>query len=145
MTSISTIEQGRVKLDRHLLSRSFACCHQGCCFKLRRTYAYYLGILFLHTTMSMEGQIVGQGDLGGDSQGNPFENPDLVFLREKLPVQRKRVPEEGDKDVKLAAKKRGGRKKKMKEPKVEEDDEDKMSRWMDAEATTLIHLQGEMI
>jgi hypothetical protein len=68
-----------------------------------------------------------------------------VFLREKLHVQRKRVPEEGDKDVEPAAKKRGGRKKKMKEPKVEEDDEDKMSCWTDAEATALIHFQGEMI
>jgi hypothetical protein len=70
MTSISTIELGRVKLGRHVPLRSSARCRQGCRFKLRRPCAHCFGKLFLHTTMSMEGVTVGQGDLGGDAQGN---------------------------------------------------------------------------
>jgi hypothetical protein len=69
----------------------------------------------------------------------------LSVLREKLPVHRKRVLEDGEKDLEPTTKKRGGRKKKLKEPKVEEDDEEKMTCWEDAEATSLIHLRGEMI
>ena len=60
-------------------------------------------------------------------------------------VQKKKVPNEGDKDLNLAANKRGGRKKKMKEPKVEDNNEDMMSCWTNAEATFIIHLQGKMI
>jgi hypothetical protein len=33
----------------------------------------------------------------------------------------------------------------MKEPKIEDNDEDKMSCWTDAEATSIIYLQRKMI
>jgi hypothetical protein len=84
-------------------------------------------------------------DLHGDFVASVLTNPDLLVVGEKFPGEKKRVAEEGGKDLEPVPKKREGKKKKMKEPKVEEDEEEKMSRWTDAEATSLIHLRGEMI
>jgi hypothetical protein len=50
-----------------------------------------------------------------------------VVLREKLYVEKKKVVEEGDKDLEHVVKGEGRRKKKMKGPKVETDNEKKMN------------------